>query len=196
MPERIQPDLFPEPLLEVQSGITRLSWSFDGEKFEICLGLAANRQELSERLSLIARLNGAHPTRIVELENAYCPISASEAIEVYSTPQKSDSPNSQMRYLARERNQPRRFFVQEAVVGSFASIHEHEEGDQIWERYDWIRGKLGIQLPNGEFREVNETSRTLIIPGGVKHQATGLSTEASLTVITTTARNHIHSDAF
>lgn len=185
-----------EPLIQAYPGVIRLTWRLDGTDLEVCLGLALNKEELAERLALIARVNGAHPTQVVELKDTYCLISASEAIEVYSTPQKSDSPTSQMRYLARERNQPRRFFIQEARIGSFASIHEHEEGSQIWERYDWIRGKLGIQLPNGNCREVDKISRTLVIPGGVKHQATGLSTESSLTLITTNARTHIHSDTF
>ena len=185
-----------EPLIQAYPGVIRFTWRLDEADLEVCLGFALNKKELTEKLSLIARLNGSHPTRVVELEDTYCPISASETIEVYSTPQKSDSPKSQMRYLARERKQPRRFFIQEAMIGFFASIHEHEEGPLIWERYDWIRGKLGIQLPNGNCREVDEISRTLVIPGGVKHQATGLSTESSLTLITTTARTHIHSDTF
>ena len=194
MPERPTSTLTPEPKLREYAGVFKLTWVLDGQEIEICMGVALNKRELSDQLAVMSKLNGAHPHKVAEIEDAYCPISASEMIEVYDSPQESDSPTSQMQYLARERNRPRRVFIQSAAFGSLASIHAHEEGDGIWERYDWIRGKLGILLPNEQRGVVDENSRRLDIPGGLRHQATGESRQRSITIITTTAKQHIHSD--
>lgn len=191
MTERITASVNQEPKIDQVLGVHKLTWMLDDEELEACMGVAKNKKELTEHLSLISRLNGSHPLKIVELEDAYLPISVNESIEVYDSPQPSDSPTSKLEYIARERNRPRRFYVQWAKYGLTASIHEHEP--ESWERYDWIKGRLGLLLPSGGHKVITHNSRLQIIPGEVKHQTVGLSPESSITLITTTAKQHIHS---
>lgn len=182
-----------EPKLSEYSGVSKLTWRLDGKYIEFCMGVASNKTQLEDQLSLISRLNGSHPLKIIELDDGYCSISASEIIEVYDSPQVSDSETSQLLYLARERARPRRVFAQLAKRGLRASIHGHEDKPDVWEQYNWVRGTLGLLLPNNEKRLVDSMSKQVVIPGGVNHQAVGESEQSSITIITTTAREHIHS---
>lgn len=187
--ERISFSQVQEPTFRLWGNVHELVWEKPEGRVEFLLSIATNKRSLQESAFLISRLNGAHPSKVAEIEDAYVLMSADESIELYETPQQSDSETSEMTYVARARD--RSFYAQNARQGQLASIHSHELEIDIWEKYKWIRGKLGLLLPDGKKAIVDQHNREVTIPGGVKHQAEGLSKKNSVTIITTTAKKHI-----
>ena len=182
-----------KPYFSTWGPVQKLEWCRAEDKIEMCLAVLDKNDSLKIRSNIISKINGAHELRRVKLRDAELLVSASSNVEIYERPQPSDSKSSKMTYAAREVTLPRGLFVQVAYLDEFASIHGHEPLPDIWETYTWVKGELGLLLPDDEMKVVNEKSKSVTIPGGLNHQAVGRSKESSITIITTNAKEHIPS---
>jgi hypothetical protein len=193
MAERQPSPIESGPHFSTWGPVRQLEWERPDGRVQLLLAIVPKRKNLKKTQEtdryrhsnfIISKLNGAHPRIDAEIDDSIVLMSATDSVELFEHPDPSDSKDSEMKYLAKAKD--RSVFVQIAQKDQEASTHRHNTG---WERYEWIRGELGILLPQNKELTLREGQHHFL-SAQTPHRAYGKSEVSSISVITTTATDH------